>query len=132
MAVLITVLIAAGLTIGLVSCQLEPYDQPALTAIGNLLTPADSCQDFYLTVGTEFEIELDLVNYPTFGDNPPSPLDTTGAPLIGKTTNDVDENYRYHYRAVSPGSSHELSGKNPSENGYVTPASGAMFSFFYW
>ncbi len=131
MAVLITVLIAAGLTIGLVSCQLEPYDQPALTAIGNLLTPADSCQDFYLTVGTEFEIELDLVNYPTFGDNPPSPLDTTGAiHWIGKTTNDVDETYRYQYRAVTPGTLTMIfPGKNPSENGYVTPASGALFSF---
>lgn len=131
MAILITVLIAAALTIGLVSCQLEPYDQPALIAIGNLLTPAASCQDFYLAAGTEFEIDLDLVNYPNFGDNHPSPLDTTGAiHWICKTTNDVDETYRYQYQAATPGTLTMIfPGKNPSENGYVTPASGALFSF---
>lgn len=139
LAVLITFLIAVALTFGLVSCVLEPVepvenDLPpgaGLTTVGNLLTTADTCKDFYLTVGTEFEIEYDQENFPAYGENPTSPLDTTGAiHQLGTTVNQAADTYRYQFKAVSPGTLTMTSpGIQPPENEEDLPFSGALFSF---
>ena len=133
-SVLITILVAAALTLGLVSCEMEPSDpvgetqqsENGLTTVGNLLSTADTCQDFYLTVGTEFEIEYDQENFPAYGENPASPLDTTGAiHQLGMTVNQAAGTYRYQFKAVSPGTLTMVSpGNYPSE-----PFNGALFSF---
>jgi len=134
LSVLITILLAALLTLGLVSCEMESSDPvvetqqsgDGLTTVGNLLTTTDTCQDFYLRVGTEFEIEYDQENFPAYGENPTSPLDTTGAiHQLGMTANQAAGTYRYQFKAVSPGTLTMVSpGIYPSE-----PFKGALFSF---
>lgn len=118
--VMLLLLLAATLTIGVVSCELEvgritdelpgpiqteaPFDPPTDKDGRLLLYPTGSCQDYFMTVGTEFEIEFDNRIYPSYGPFVPSEYDTSG-PIhrLGIIELSEQNTFRDQYLAVKPG-----------------------------